>query len=77
MGNQTQTSGKSETVVTPDFGGSLITNGEGERVAIVDSDREDEITRILRSQPPGDYRVSDWKVGVTVRAGGRLVYSSL
>lgn len=73
MGNQTKTPCKSETMVNEI---STITRG-GDIIAHVDSSREDEILRTLRAQPPGDYRVSDWRVGVTVRSGGRLVYSSL
>lgn len=78
MGIQAQTPCESQVMVdtapTPGAVPSIITRG-GERVAIVDSDREDEILRLLRSQPPGEYRVSDWKCTVTVKSGGRLVYS--
>lgn len=70
MDKQAQTSIEGQTLV------ATITRGS-DIVAHVDSSREDEIIRALRSQPPGEYRISDWRVGVTVKSGGRLVYSSL
>lgn len=72
---QAQTPCEGQTLVGPDFGGSLITNSGGERVAIVDSERDDETIRLLRVQPPGEYQISDWRCTVTVKSGGRLVYS--